>query len=145
MIARALRAGHSLRFGLQMVADEMPDPSAPSSPRPPGRSRSAASRAAALAGLAYRVEPGDLPFFVTAVLIQRETGGNLAEVLENLGTLIRERFELYGRVRALTAIGKASADLLAAMPLMLVLLMYTCGGEGGRSGRGSRHTPRQRG
>ena len=86
----------------------------------------------ALGNLVYRVEAGDLPFFVTAITIQRETGGNLAEVLEKLGTLIRDRFALYGKVRALTAIGKASANLLAAMPLTLVLLLYTCGGEGGR-------------
>ena len=70
----------------------------------------------ALANLVYRVEAGDLPFFVTAITIQRETGGNLAEVLEKLGTLIRDRFALYGKVRALTAIGKASANLLASMP-----------------------------
>jgi tight adherence protein B len=87
----------------------------------------------ALGNLVYRVEAGDLPFFVTAIKIQRETGGNLAEVLENLGTLIRDRFALYGKVRALTAIGKASANLLAVMPALMVGLLYTCGGEGGRS------------
>ena len=64
----------------------------------------------ALSNLTYRVEAGDLPFFTTAIMIQRETGGNLAEVLDNLGKLIRDRFALYGKVRALTAIGRASAN-----------------------------------
>src|SRR5262249_35676901 len=67
------------------------------------------------------------------ITIQRETGGNLAEVLEKLGSLIRDRFALYGKVRALTAIGKASANLLAMMPVLMVVLLYTCGGEGGRT------------
>jgi tight adherence protein B len=76
---------------------------------------------------------GDLPFFVTAITIQRKTGGNLAEVLGKLGHLIRERFALYGKVRALTSTGRASANVLASMPLGLVVLLYACGGEGGRN------------
>ena len=86
----------------------------------------------ALENLTYRTEAGDLPFFTTAISIQRETGGNLAEVLEKLGYLIRERFALYGKVRALTSIGRASANLLASMPFVMVALLVTCGGQGGR-------------
>ncbi len=133
LITRAMRAGHSLTFGFQMVGDEMPDPIGGEFAQVAEEIKLGRELRVALGNLVYRVEAGDLPFFVTAITIQRETGGNLAEVLEKLGTLIRDRFALYGKVRALTAIGKASANLLAAMPLMLVLLMYTCGGEGGRS------------
>ncbi len=133
LITRAMRAGHSLTFGFQMVGDEMPDPIGSEFGQVAEEIKLGRELRVALANLAYRVEAGDLPFFVTAITIQRETGGNLAEVLEKLGTLIRERFALYGKVRALTAIGKASANLLASMPFLLVFLLYTCGGEGGRS------------
>jgi tight adherence protein B len=133
LITRAMRAGHSLTFGFQMVGDEMPDPIGSEFAQVAEEIKLGRELRVALANLVYRVEAGDLPFFVTAITIQRETGGNLAEVLENLGSLIRDRFALYGKVRALTAIGKASANLLAMMPLLVVFLLYTCGGEGGRS------------
>jgi tight adherence protein B len=133
LITRAMRAGHSLTFGFQMVGDEMPDPIAAEFGQVAEEIKLGRELRVALGNLVYRVEAGDLPFFVTAITIQRETGGNLAEVLEKLGTLIRERFALYGKVRALTAIGKASANLLALMPVLMVVLLYTCGGEGGRS------------
>jgi len=133
LITRAMRAGHSLTFGFQMVGDEMPDPIAAEFAQVAEEIKLGRELRVALGNLVYRVEAGDLPFFITAITIQRETGGNLAEVLEKLGSLIRDRFALYGKVRALTAIGKASANLLAVMPIMLVFLLYTCGGEGGRS------------
>ena len=133
LITRAMRAGHSLTFGFQMVGDELPDPIGSEFAQVAEEIKLGRELRVALGNLVYRVEAGDLPFFVTAITIQRETGGNLAEVLEKLGALIRERFALYGKVRALTAIGKASANLLAAMPPLLVGLLYTCGGEGGRS------------
>ena len=133
LITRAMRAGHSLTFGFQMVGDELPDPIGSEFAQVAEEIKLGRELKVALANLVYRVEAGDLPFFVTAITIQRETGGNLAEVLEKLGTLIRDRFALYGKVRALTAIGKATANLLAAMPLLMVVLLYTCGGEGGRT------------
>jgi tight adherence protein B len=133
LITRAMRAGHSLNFGFQMVGDEMPDPIGSEFAQVADEIKLGRELRVALGNLVYRVEAGDLPFFVTAITIQRETGGNLSEVLEKLGTLIRDRFALYGKVRALTAIGKASANLLACMPLMMVLLLYSCGGEGGRT------------
>ena len=133
LITRAMRAGHSLTFGFQMVGDELPDPIGSEFAQVAEEIKLGRELRVALANLVYRVEAGDLPFFVTAITIQRETGGNLAEVLENLGSLIRDRFALYGKVRALTAIGKASANLLAMMPVLVVFLLYTCGGEGGRS------------
>jgi tight adherence protein B len=133
LLTRAMRAGHSLTFGLQMVGDELPDPIGSEFAQVAEEIKLGRELRVALGNLVYRVEAGDLPFFVTAITIQRETGGNLAEVLEKLGSLIRDRFALYGKVHALTAIGKASANLLAMMPVMLVLLLYTCGGEGGRA------------
>ena len=133
LITRAMRAGHSLTFGFQMVGDELPDPIGSEFAQVAEEIKLGRELRVALANLVYRVEAGDLPFFITAITIQRETGGNLAEVLEKLSALIRERFALYGKVRALTAIGKASANLLASMPLVLVGLLYTCGGDGGRS------------
>jgi len=133
LVTRAMRAGHSLTFGFQMVGDELPDPIGSEFAQVAEEIKLGRELRVALANLVYRVEAGDLPFFVTAITIQRETGGNLSEVLEKLSSLIRDRFALYGKVRALTAIGKASANLLASMPILLVVLMYTCGGEGGRS------------
>ena len=133
LITRSMRAGHSLTFGFQMVGDELPDPIGSEFGQVAEEIKLGRDLRVALGNLVYRVEAGDLPFFITAITIQRETGGNLAEVLEKLSALIRERFALYGKVRALTAIGKASANLLASMPFLLVGLLYTCGGEGGRS------------
>jgi tight adherence protein B len=120
LITRAMRAGHSLTFGFQMVGDEMPDPIGSEFEQVAEEIKLGREVRVALGNLVYRVEAGDLPFFVTAITIQRETGGNLAEVLEKLGKLIRDRFALYGKVRALTAIGKASANLLALMPFLMV-------------------------
>lgn len=132
LITRAMRAGHSLTLGFQMVGEELPDPVGSELGQVAEEIKLGQEYRVALGNLVYRVEAGDLPFFTTAIMIQRETGGNLAEVLDKLGTLIRDRFALYGKVRALTAIGQASANLLACMPLLVVLLLYTCGGEGGR-------------
>ena len=74
----------------------------------------------ALATLTYRVGVDDLAYFSTAVLVQRETGGNLAELLDNLGYVIRDRFKLFGKVRSLTAVGKATANILGLWPLLMV-------------------------
>ena len=79
---------------------------------------------AALMNLVGRIDSEDLPFFATAIAIQQETGSNLAEVLHNLSYVIRERFKVYGKVRALTAMGRASANLLAGWPLVMVGAMY---------------------
>jgi tight adherence protein B len=133
LMTRAMRAGHSLSFGFQMVGDELADPIGTEFAQVAEEIKLGQDTRVALRNLTYRMEAGDLPFFVTAITIQRETGGNLAEVLEKLGYLIRDRFALYGKVRALTAVGRASANLLASMPLVMVGALYTCGGEGGRS------------
>jgi tight adherence protein B len=120
LIARALRAGHSLSFGLQMVADELPDPIGTEFGQAARQIALGLEPRAALAGVAQRMPSTDISFFVTAVLIQRETGGNLAEILENLAHVIRERFKMYGKVRSLTAQTRMSANILMAMPFVMV-------------------------
>jgi tight adherence protein B len=120
LMTRALRAGHSLTFGFQMVGQELADPIGTEFARVADEIKLGQDVRSALAGLAYRINALDLPFFITAILIQRETGGNLTEILDKLGYVIRERFKLYGKVRALTSIGRASANLLAIWPLVMV-------------------------
>ena len=124
LLIRALRAGHSLSTGLQMVGKELPDPVGTEFGQVAHEIQLGQQVRHALANLTYRVESQDLPFFVTAISIQQETGSNLAEVLENLSRVIRERFKLYGKVKALTAMGRASANLLACWPLVMVGALY---------------------
>ena len=124
LLIRALRAGHSLSTGLQMVGKELPDPVGTEFGQVAHEIQLGQHVRHALANLTYRVESEDLPFFVTAISIQQETGSNLAEVLQNLSRVIRERFKLYGKVKALTAMGRASANLLAGWPLVMVGALY---------------------
>jgi tight adherence protein B len=124
LLIRALRAGHSLTTGVQLVGQELPDPIGAEFSQVAHEIRLGQDVRSALANLAHRVEGTDLPFFVTAVLVQQETGSNLAEVLENLARVIRDRFQLHGKVRALTALGRASANLLAVWPAVMVAALY---------------------
>lgn len=124
LLTRALRAGHSLSFGLQMVGDELPDPIGTELGLVAEEVALGQDITTALEALTRRVDVPDLPFFVTAITIQSTTGGNLAEILDNLGHVIRERFKLYGKVRSLTAIGRASSNLLAAWPLVMGGAVY---------------------
>ena len=78
----------------------------------------------ALRNLSKRVDCPDLKFFIISVLIQRETGGNLADLLENIGFLIRERFKLFGRIRTLAAEGKLSAIVLICLPFFVAFFLY---------------------
>jgi tight adherence protein B len=125
LLIRALRAGHSLSTGLQMVGKELPDPVGSEFGQVAHEIQLGQQVRHALANLTYRVESEDLPFFVTAISIQQETGSNLAEVLQNLSRVIRERFKLYGKVKALTAMGRASANLLADWPLVMIGALYS--------------------
>jgi len=124
LLIRALRAGHSFSVGLQMVGEELPDPIGREFALIADEIQLGKDARSALANLAYRVDAPDLPFFVVAVTMQQETGSNLAEVLGNLSSVIRERFKLYGKVRSLTAMGRASANLLAAWPPIMVASLY---------------------
>lgn len=121
LIARALKAGHAFSGGLKMVADEMDDPIGTEFAKTLGEINFGVGATDALRNLSQRVDCPDLKFFVISVIIQRETGGNLAEILENIGYLIRERFKLQGRVRALAAEGKLSAIILVSLPFLLAL------------------------
>jgi tight adherence protein B len=121
LIARALRAGHTFQVGLKMVGEEFADPMGTEFDKTLAEINFGAGVPEALKNLARRVDCPDLQFFVVAILIQRETGGNLAEIAENIAQLIRKRFELQDRVRALAAEGKLSAIILFALPFFLAL------------------------
>jgi tight adherence protein B len=119
LIARALRAGHTFQVGLKMVGEEFADPVGTEFDKTLAEINFGAGVPQALKNLARRVDCPDLHFFVVAILVQRETGGNLAEIAENIAQLIRKRFELQDRVRALAAEGKLSAITLFALPFFI--------------------------
>jgi len=116
LLSRALRAGHAFPSGMQMVATEAVDPIATEFQITFEEINYGVSVGDAMLNLATRVPSIDLRYFVISVLLQRETGGNLAELLNNLSTLIRERFKLLGKIRVLSAEGKLSAYILIALP-----------------------------
>jgi tight adherence protein B len=123
LVARALRAGHSLAAGLHVVADEMPEPIAKEFGRVYEEQNLGIGLEEALNNLCERIPNLDLRFFVTSVNIQRQTGGDLAEILDRIGHVIRERFKILGQVKALTAEGRLSGIVLIALPIALFLLM----------------------
>ncbi len=123
LIARALRAGHAFPTGLQMVADEIPKPVGAEFKLVYDQQAFGMSIKDALKGLADRVPILDARFFVTAVLTQRETGGNLSEVLDNLAGVIRERFKVKRQVRVVTAHGRITGWILAALPPALAAIL----------------------
>jgi tight adherence protein B len=123
LVARALRAGHSLAAGLHVVAEEMPDPIAKEFRRVYEEQNLGIPLEEALKNLCERIPNLDLRFFVTSVAIQRQTGGDLAEILDRIGHVIRERFKILGQVKALTAEGRLSGVVLIAMPIGLFFLM----------------------
>jgi tight adherence protein B len=116
LISRALRAGHGLASGMRLVAEEMKGPVADEFGRVFEEQNLGIPIELALRGMADRIPVMDVRFFVIAVVIQRATGGDLAEVLDKIGRLIRQRFELYGHVKALTAEGRLSGVVLLALP-----------------------------
>jgi tight adherence protein B len=123
LVARALRAGHSLAAGMHVVAEEMPAPISKEFARVYDEQNLGIPLEEALKGMCDRVPNLDLRFFVTSVAIQRQTGGDLAEILDRIGHIIRERFKILGQVKALTAEGRLSGIVLIAMPIGLFLLM----------------------
>jgi len=124
LLVRALRAGHSLSTALKLVGTELPDPIGIEFSHVAQEISLGMNMRDALDNLSFRVECEDLPFFVTAITIQMETGSNLAEILENLAHVIRERFKVYGKVRALTSMGRASANILAIWPAVMLGAIY---------------------
>lgn len=123
LLSRSLRAGHSLRFGFQMIGDEMDDPMGTEYAQLAHEISLGMETRAALNNLAYRMNTSDMPFFINAVTIQRETGGNLAQILDNLSQVVRDRIKFYGKARSLLAQVKLTANILAMVPIILVVVI----------------------
>ncbi len=122
-LARAMRAGHAFSVSLEMLAEESDDPLGVEFRQLFNEQNLGAPLEVAMQNLAARMPILDVRFFVSAVLLQRETGGNLAEVLTKLAYVIRERFRLKGQVRAASAHGKLTAMVLTFMPAITGLLL----------------------
>ena len=123
LMARAMLAGHAFPSALKMVGDEMPEPVASEFRIVFDEINYGISIHDALSNLAVRVPSTDIGYFVISVLIQRETGGNLAELLSNLSKLIRERLKLLGTIRVLSAEGRLSAQILTVLPFAVALVI----------------------
>jgi tight adherence protein B len=121
LLSRALRAGHALTTGLSMVAEELPDPIGPEFQTLYDQQNFGMPLSLALKNFADRVVCLDARFFVTAVLTQKESGGNLSEVLDNLATIIRDRFKVKRQVRVISAHGRITGWVLSALPTTLAL------------------------
>jgi tight adherence protein B len=124
LLSRALRAGHAFQSALGMVADELPDPVGPEFRKTFEQQNFGLPLTDALNDLAARTQLLDVRFFVTAVTIQRETGGNLSEILDNLAEVVRERFKLLRQVRVHTAHGRMTGYVLLALPACLGIALY---------------------
>lgn len=123
MMSRAMRAGHAFPGALQMVGDESPQPISSEFKLAFDEINYGISLQDALLNLATRVPSTDLRYFVIAVLIQRETGGNLSEVLGNISKLIRERLKLLATIKVLSAEGRLSAWILTILPFALAVVI----------------------
>jgi tight adherence protein B len=124
LVGRALRAGHPLSSGFKMAADDGPEPVASEFRRVFEEQRFGLPLQDSLLGMADRVNIVDTRILVTAILIQREVGGNLAELLANLSAVIRARFTIRRQIRVYTAQGRMTGYLLALLPFMLFALLY---------------------
>jgi tight adherence protein B len=120
-LSRSMRAGHAFTITLQMVGEELADPLGQEFRTLFNEQNLGASLEAALRNFAERVPMLDVRFFTSSVLLQRQTGGNLAEILTRLAYVIRERFRLKGQVRAASAHGRLTATILVVLPLATVL------------------------
>jgi tight adherence protein B len=124
LLGRAIRAGHPLSAGLKMVADETREPIAGEFERTFEEQRFGLPFDDAIIAMADRVNLVDLRILVTAILIQREVGGNLAEVLDNLATVIRARFTIRRQLRVYTAQGRFTGYTLAVLPIIVGFCIY---------------------
>jgi tight adherence protein B len=122
-LARALKAGHSFSTGLQMMGEELPQPLAAEFRRCYDQHGLGQSLEEALKDMAERIDSTDFAFFVTAVLIQRQTGGDLGEVLRNISGMIRQRIRLQQHVKAKTAEGRFTGYILVAFPAVMFVLL----------------------
>lgn len=124
LIARALRAGHSLAAGFNLAAGEMTEPIGKEFGRVFEEQNLGIPLDEALESMTRRIPNLDLKFFATAVILQRKTGGDLAEILDKIGELIRERFRIWGQVQALTGEGRLSGLVLLGLPPLLFLAVW---------------------
>jgi tight adherence protein B len=124
LLGRAVRAGHAFTTGLEMIAKESSEPIASEFRTTFEEQNFGLPLRDALLNMTERIPSIDVRFFVTALLIQKETGGNLAEILDGLARVIRDRFRIYREVRVRTAQGRLTAGILIALPIfMLIVLM----------------------
>jgi tight adherence protein B len=123
IIVRSLRAGHPVPVAVQMVGREMPDPVGTEFGMVSDEITYGADLETALRNLYFRVGQDDLPLFVTAVAIQGSTGGNLSEILGNLSAVIRQRFKMRRKIKALAAEGRFSAIILSGLPIAMFLVL----------------------
>jgi len=125
IIVRSLRAGHPVPIAITMVGKEMADPIGTEFGTVSDELTYGSDLETAMRNLYFRVGTDDLPLFVTAVAIQRTTGGNLGEILENLSAVIRDRFKMRRKIRALASEGRASALILSSLPIgMFVVIQF---------------------
>jgi tight adherence protein B len=124
LICRALRAGHGLVAGLKMVGDEVPDPIGSEFRKAFDEQNFGLELKESLYNLSERMPLQDVRIIVTAILIQRETGGNLAEVLEKAARVIRERYRLKRQIRTHTAQGRLTGWILSLLPLLLGIALF---------------------
>ena len=122
-LARAVRAGHAFTTALEMITDEVAEPVSGEFRQLYEEQKFGMPVRDALLNLTERVPLVDIKFFVTAVMLQRETGGNLAEILDNLSYVIRERFKIQRQVRVYTAQGRLTMALLMGMPPIIIAVM----------------------
>ncbi|HEY8750463.1 MAG TPA: type II secretion system F family protein [Tepidisphaeraceae bacterium] len=130
-LSRVLRAGQSLSTGLQMMSEELPQPLAGEFGRCYDQHGLGQPLDEGLREMAVRLESQDFAFFVTAVIIQRQSGGDLAEVLKNISTMIRQRLRLVQSVRAKTAEGRLTGYIMVAFPVVMFVLSYALNPERG--------------
>ena len=123
VLSRAIRAGHAFQTALGMCADEMPGPVGPEMKKTFDQQNYGLPLKDALNDLAERINIIDVRFFVTAVLIQRDTGGNLSEILDNLAHVVRERFKILRQVRVHTAHGRFTSYVLLSLPAFLAVAL----------------------
>ena len=123
IIVRSLRAGHPVPVAITMVSREMPDPIGSEFGIAADEITYGADLETGMRNLYFRIGQDDLPLFVTAVAIQGSTGGNLGEILENLSAVIRQRFKMRRKIRALAAEGRASALILSSLPIVMFLVI----------------------
>lgn len=124
LLGRAVRAGHAFTTGLELIAKEMPSPVSDEFQRTYEQQNLGLPLRDAFQNMMKRVPLADVRIFVTALIIQRDSGGNLAEILDNLSHVIRERFKLIRQIRVYTAQGRLSLYLLVAVPPIMGLMVY---------------------